>query len=75
MGHQVKSLYYYIFWLAMAIAVCGGQLYVGSGYREMAKQQKTFSEAIYNQQMGWGPCQAALEQQVKRKLNRTGEFE
>jgi hypothetical protein len=71
MRHQVKSHYYYLFWLAMAIAVCGGQLYVGSGYRELAKQQKEFAESIYNQQMGWGPCQQALE----NKANKTGEFE
>ena len=35
--HQVKSKWYYIFWGAMAVAVVGGQIYVGSGYREMAE--------------------------------------
>ena len=35
-GHQVKSSYYYLFWCAMCIAVVSGQVYVGSGYRQMA---------------------------------------
>ena len=35
--HQVKSKWYYIFWGAMAVAVVGGQIYVGSGYRQMAE--------------------------------------
>ena len=39
--HQVKAKWYYIFWGAMAIAVVGGQIYVGSGYREMAEATKT----------------------------------
>lgn len=38
--HQVKSKWYYIFWGACAIAVVGGQIYVGTGYREMAKATK-----------------------------------
>ena len=35
--HQIKSRWYYIFWGACAIAVVGGQIYVGTGYREMAE--------------------------------------
>jgi len=35
--HQVKSKWYYIFWGAMAVAVVGGQIYVGLGYRKMAE--------------------------------------
>lgn len=38
--HQVKSKWYYIFWGAMAIAVVGGQIYVGLGYRQMAAATK-----------------------------------
>jgi hypothetical protein len=38
--HQVKSKWYYIFWGAMAVAVVGGQIYVGLGYREMAEVTK-----------------------------------
>ena len=36
MKHQVKSKWYYIFWSVCAVAVVGGQIYVGTGYREMA---------------------------------------
>ena len=35
--HQVKSRWYYIFWGAATVSVFAGQLYVGSGYRRMAK--------------------------------------
>ncbi len=35
--HQIKSSWYYIFWGLMSLAVVGGQLYVGLGYRMMAK--------------------------------------
>ena len=35
MKKQVKSNYYYIFWGAATIAVVFGQLYVGSGYRQL----------------------------------------
>jgi hypothetical protein len=39
--HQVKSQWYYIFWGAMAVAVVGGQVYVGLGYRKMAEATKS----------------------------------
>ena len=39
--HQIKSKWYYIFWGSMAVAVVGGQIYVGLGYREMAKATKS----------------------------------
>ena len=38
--HQVKVKWYYIFWGVMAVAVVGGQIYVGTGYREMAEATK-----------------------------------
>jgi hypothetical protein len=44
--HQVKSKWYYIFWGAMAIAVVGGQLYIGSGYREMAHAFKNIQISV-----------------------------
>lgn len=44
--HQVKSKWYYVFWGIATIAVCSGQLYVGSGYREMAAQQQKLSETL-----------------------------
>jgi len=37
MDHQVKSQFYYIFWGIMAASVLAGQIYVGTGYREMAE--------------------------------------
>lgn len=73
--HQVKSRWYYLFWGIMAVAVCSGQYYVGSGYRELATQQKQFAQALYDQQMGWGACEQKLEMQANRKQNKTGVFE
>ena len=35
--HQVKSQWYYIFWGTCTVAVCAGQLFVGSGFRRMAE--------------------------------------
>ena len=34
-AYQVKSSWYYIFWGICTVAVVAGQVYVGSGYREM----------------------------------------
>lgn len=58
--HQVKSKWYYIFWGAMAVAVVGGQIYVGSGYREMAEATKGADIRV--------TCEVA-------QLNKKGEFE
>jgi len=33
----VKSRFYYIFWAIATVSVFTGQLYVGSGYREMSR--------------------------------------
>ena len=38
--HQVKSSWYYIFWGIMSASVVAGQIYVGSGYREMSRTMK-----------------------------------
>jgi hypothetical protein len=73
--HQVKSRWYYIFWGAMAVAVVGGQLYVGSGYREMAREQRAFAQGVYDAQMGWDAQMKAAETAAQRKFNKTGEFE
>ena len=47
---QVKSRFYYYFWGAATIAVVAGQIYVGSGYRIMAKStiqlQQFFAEIV-----------------------------
>ena len=41
---QVKSRFYYLFWGAMAGAVVGGQLYVGTSYRAMARSMNRWFE-------------------------------
>ena len=44
---QMKSRFYYMFWGAMAGAVVGGQIYVGTSYRAMAKSMnRWFEETI-----------------------------
>ena len=61
---QMKSRFYYMFWGAMAGAVVGGQIYVGTSYRAMAKSMnRWFEETIdiivpdrgYYQPMPSGP--------------------
>lgn len=41
MIHQVKSQWYYYFWGAATIAVVAGQIFVGTGYRQMAEASKS----------------------------------
>ena len=48
MSHQVKSSRYYLFWGIATVAVVLGQVYVGSGYRDMAGEVKTLIEVIRN---------------------------
>ena len=44
---QMKSRWYYSFWGAATIAVVAGQVYVGSGYRAMARSlDRWFDESI-----------------------------
>ena len=44
---QIKSSSYYLFWGAATVAVVGGQLYVGSSYRAMAKSMnRWFDTAV-----------------------------
>jgi len=63
--HQIKSQWYYIFWGACAVAVVGGQIYVGSGYREMAEATKKTAIAV-----------TCLPQYITpSKNNKVGEFE
>lgn len=44
--HQVKSKFYYIFWGLATASVFAGQLYVGSGYRQMAKSFNRIIDSI-----------------------------
>tara|TARA_B100001778_G_scaffold58709_1_gene45509 strand:- start:164 stop:346 length:183 start_codon:yes stop_codon:yes gene_type:complete len=47
--HQVKSTPYYIFWATATIAVVIGQIYVGTGYRQMSKEIKILNQTITTQ--------------------------
>jgi hypothetical protein len=64
--HQVKSKWYYIFWGAMAVAVVGGQIFIGLGYREMAEATKSTDIMV--------SCVTPYET-PKPKTNGTREFE
>ena len=44
--HQVKSRWYYIFWGAATVSVFAGQMYVGSGYRQMSESFNRIMDAI-----------------------------
>ena len=46
--HQVKSNMYYIFWGACTFAVMAGQIYVGTGYRNMSKSLDTLVDSYVN---------------------------
>ena len=39
--HQIKSSWYYIFWGLMSASVVAGQIYVGTGFREMSESIKS----------------------------------
>ncbi len=43
---QVKSRWYYIFWGTATVAVVAGQLYVGSGYRVMARSLNRIFDSV-----------------------------
>ena len=45
-NHQVKTQWYYWFWGTATVAVCAGQLYVGSGYRQMSKSFNRIMDTI-----------------------------
>ena len=38
--YQIKARWYYIFWSIMSASVVAGQIYVGTGYREMSETIK-----------------------------------
>ena len=46
--HQVKSSKYYLFWGAATIAVMSGQIYVGTGYRNMSESIDKLVDAYVN---------------------------
>tara|TARA_R100000152_G_C6567435_1_gene35973 strand:+ start:315 stop:515 length:201 start_codon:yes stop_codon:yes gene_type:complete len=44
--NQVKSKFYYIFWGLATASVFAGQLYVGSGYRQMSRSFDRIMDSI-----------------------------
>ena len=44
--HQIKSGYYYIFWGLATVSVVLGQVYVGSGYRQMVNSIEELTEEV-----------------------------
>jgi len=64
--HQIKSQWYYIFWGSMAVAVVSGQIYVGLGYRDMAKATKSTAISV-----------SCIPEYIipPQKQNKTREFE
>jgi hypothetical protein len=65
--HQIKSKWYYIFWGVCAVAVVGGQIYVGSGYREMAEATKSTAISV--------TCIDGGQLGPTNKINNPKEFE
>ena len=56
---QIKSHWYYVFWGIATVSVVAGQVYVGSGYREMANEIRTVRVEVkqvvdeFNSWMPW----------------------
>ena len=49
---QVKSMWYYIFWGTATVAVCAGQVFVGSGFRRMAESFEKVLDAPIQMDIG-----------------------
>ena len=45
---QIKSYQYYLFWGACTCAVMAGQIYVGTGYRNMSESLDKLVDAYVN---------------------------
>tara|TARA_X000000368_G_scaffold77885_1_gene58151 strand:+ start:483 stop:692 length:210 start_codon:yes stop_codon:yes gene_type:complete len=44
--NQVKSRWYYIFWGLATVSVFAGQIYVGSGYRQMSRSFNRIMDTV-----------------------------
>ena len=44
--NQVKSKFYYIFWGLATVSVFAGQIYVGSGYRQMSRSFNRIMDTV-----------------------------
>ena len=49
---QVKSRWYYIFWGTCTVAVCAGQVLVGSGFRRMSESLDRVLDAPIRMDIG-----------------------
>ena len=55
---QLKSNLYYVFWGIATVSVVAGQVYVGSGYRDMANEIRIARESttdFVNDLADWMP--------------------
>ena len=55
---QIKSHWYYVFWGIATVSVVAGQIYVGSGYRDMANEIRIARESttdFVNDLADWMP--------------------
>tara|TARA_B100001057_G_scaffold201461_1_gene202240 strand:+ start:14270 stop:14461 length:192 start_codon:yes stop_codon:yes gene_type:complete len=55
---QIKSHWYYVFWGIATVSVVAGQVYVGSGYREMVNEVRIAREStteFVEEMTGWMP--------------------
>ena len=55
---QIKSHWYYVFWGIATVSVVAGQVYVGSGYRDMANEIRIARESttdFVNDLADWMP--------------------
>jgi len=66
---QIKSHWYYVFWGICTVTVLGGQIYVGTGYREMAEATKSTAISVT-----CAPSTTPRSYTTSR-LNRRFEFE
>ena len=46
MINQIKSHWYYVFWGIATVSVVAGQVYVGTGYRDMANNVEELTEEV-----------------------------
>ena len=46
MINQIKSHWYYVFWGIATVSVVAGQVYVGTGYRNMANNVEELTEEV-----------------------------
>tara|TARA_B100000965_G_scaffold82807_1_gene66319 strand:+ start:783 stop:1082 length:300 start_codon:yes stop_codon:yes gene_type:complete len=53
--NQVKSKFYYIFWGVATVSVFAGQIYVGSGYRQMSRSFNRILDAVRFELIGPDP--------------------